>query len=385
LAVFYQPDDGKTGHSMLITTIVFIFFLLFYCAALLILLKGLKSFVNVSYPNRFTVSIIVCLHNEEANVPGLLESLFKQEYPQQLLEFIFIDDRSEDHTRMLLEKASLIKDHVKIISISDLQKNFAPKKRAIDTGIQNAKGDIILLTDADGRPGPQWVKSVVENFDNKTGMVIGYAPYYSSGLITQLLSLEYFSHAVVAAASTGLGFPLTCVGTNLAYRKQVYRELEGFGRYRYYHSGDDDLFMQRIRDESTWHIRYVLDPRSQVWNEPPGSLWQFFNQRLRYASKGFYYPWKISFLLILTFLLNIQFVILVIMGIFSFYIALLVLGGIVIKIVCEYMVMYRAKKVFAEKRNVKLIPLLSLLHIPYVVFFALFAQIVKYQWAGKSK
>jgi cellulose synthase/poly-beta-1,6-N-acetylglucosamine synthase-like glycosyltransferase len=370
---------------MLAITIIFASFLLLYGSAMLLLLKGLNSLIPGANPDLLPVSVIVSLHNEDANVAGLVEALFNQNYPRELLEIILIDDRSNDGTRLLLEEAALTRGNIKVQVISDLLQDFAPKKRAIDAGIKNARGDIILLTDADGRPGPQWIRSMIQNFDRETGMVVGYAPYYSSGFISQLLAWEYFSHAVVAAASTGLGFPLTCVGTNLAYRKEVYHELGGFGRFRFYHSGDDDLFMQRIRDESSWKIRYASDSRSHVWNAPPADLWQFFNQRLRYASKGFFYPWKISGLLILTFLLNFLFVILALLAIFIHGIAQIVFFGIVIKIVCEYCVIYRAKKILSEKRNIKLIPLLSILHIPYVVFFALFAQIVKFQWAGRSE
>jgi cellulose synthase/poly-beta-1,6-N-acetylglucosamine synthase-like glycosyltransferase len=368
-------------------TFVFLFaaLLIAYVIILICLYKGLRQVTLPAANDTPAVSVIISMHNEEKNIPGLLTALLNQDYPSHLLEIIFIDDRSTDATHSLLEKAHRDNPYIKVISIANLQKNFAPKKRAIDTAINHACGEIILLTDADGRPGPRWIKTMVQYFDQTTGMVLGYAPYSSRGLISHMLALEYFSHAVVAAATTGLGFPLTCVGTNLAYRKCVYSELNGFGKYRFYHSGDDDLFMQRVRDESAWNIRYATDPQSHVWNAPPVNWIHFLNQRLRYASKGFFYPRKILFILILAFLLNVLFVILAILGFFIPYSATVFWVGIGIKIIGEYAIMCAAKNRLGETRKLYLMPLLSILHIPYVVFFALFAQILKFQWAGRSK
>jgi cellulose synthase/poly-beta-1,6-N-acetylglucosamine synthase-like glycosyltransferase len=370
---------------MILITVLFAAPLVFYLSALLLLYQGLRRLTPASTNHKPSVSVIISLHNEEKNIPGLLAALVNQEYPKHLLEIIFIDDRSHDSTHSLLEKAQRDIPYIKVLSISDLQKNFAPKKRAIDTAIKNTRGEIILLTDADGRPGPLWIRTMASYFDKKTGMVLGYAPYSSFGLLTNILAIEYFSHAVVAAATTGLGFPLTCVGTNLAYRKRVYSELEGFGKYRFFHSGDDDLFMQRVRDESSWNIHYACDFQSHVWNAPPSSWIQFFNQRLRYASKGFYYPRKVSFLLILIFILNLLFVILAVLGFLNLYFARLFMIGIAVKIIGECLIMHRAKRKLSEPRKLWMMPVLSLLHIPYVVFFALFAQILKFQWAGRSK
>ena len=364
-----------------------IFFLLlgYYIFAVILLYIGLQKATPAANGELYTVSVIVSCHNEEQNIPQLLTALFNQDYPEDLLELILINDSSQDNTLILLNKARAVKKNMKVFTLQDLDKTFAPKKRAIDLGIHNASGDLIIITDADGRPGPQWIRTMAKNFETSTGMVIGYAPYYSSGIISHILALEYFSHAVVAAATAGLGFPLTCVGTNLAYRKSVYRELGGFGKYRYFHSGDDDLFLQRIRDESDWKINYAFQPESHVYNAPPGGFLQFFNQRLRYASKGFLYPWKISILLILAFLFNLQFVILGILGFIIPVFAGLFLVGIVIKVIAEGVLLRCARKKFGLEQRLWILPFLSLLHIPYVVFFALFAQILKFRWAGRTK
>jgi len=140
--------------------------------------KGLKRLVHQSRSEQQPlVSIIVAAHNEAHNLSDCLESLLYQSYPHQLMELIIVDDRSDDKTPHILNEYSKKDQRIRIISISAKVKGFAPKKYAIDKAIQSANGEIILLTDADGRPGPEWVASMVSYYTPETDMVIGYAPY----------------------------------------------------------------------------------------------------------------------------------------------------------------------------------------------------------------
>jgi len=220
-------------------------------------------------------------------------------------------------------------------------------------------------------------------------MVIGFAPYTTvkpfQTLIYKILALEYMSHATVAASSTGLRYPLTCVGTNLSYRKSIYLDLGGFGRFRSYHSGDDDLFMQRVRDESDWKIRYSFSPDSHVPNAPPVSWEQFLNQRLRYASKGFFYPFPVTLSLFVYFLFSIFLIIVPVFFQLNTDIIVLYLAGWLLKILFEFSLLYRFSSYTETRKLLRVFPLAMLLHVPYVVFFGLFGPMIKYKWAGRYK
>jgi len=210
------------SSSIFFLAYVFVFFFLY---------KGIGNLNYKISDWQPSVSIVVSLHNEEANAEQLINCLVNQNYPKEKLEIILINDRSTDNTLEILYNCQKKYPHVEIIPINDLKEDFAPKKRAIDLGIRQAKGEIILLTDADGRPEANWASKMVSLFSEETGMVIGYAPYSIEKYSQRLLALEYFSHATIASATTGLNFPLTCVGTNIAYRKKVYLELDGFDYY----------------------------------------------------------------------------------------------------------------------------------------------------------
>ena len=51
------------------------------------------------------VSIIVAAHNEAKNIAVCLDSLLNQDYPEEKMEIIIVDDRSTDDT------ASIVKEY----------------------------------------------------------------------------------------------------------------------------------------------------------------------------------------------------------------------------------------------------------------------------------
>jgi cellulose synthase/poly-beta-1,6-N-acetylglucosamine synthase-like glycosyltransferase len=369
------------------------FFLLFiltfaYMILLLYLKKGLRNKACINTDGLPDVSVIVSMHNEAFNAGSCLERLLSQNYPQEKLEIIAIDDRSVDDTGAIIRTYADRYTQIRLVSLNEMTSDFAPKKQAIDQAIRLARGEIILLTDADGRPPQNWVRQMVSCFKNKVGMVIGYAPYHTpppgDKFIQRLLALEYLSQAAVAAASAGVDYPITCVGTNMAYRKKVFEQIGGFGKFKKIHSGDDDLLLQQIREKTDWKIVYNNHKDSFVWNAPPVNWHKFYHQRLRYASKGFLYPKKITAVLVSFYLLNLFFMLSPLFVFFDRIYLIAFLSAVMLKAVSEYNFMYRAAVFLSDQRYLYLFPVAFFLHIPYVLIFGFLAQIKSFEWGNRK-
>jgi len=365
-----------------------LFLSVIYTLLLIYLQNSIKGCKSVSVRTRPFISIVVSMHNEEKNARDCLEKLTAQDYPASKLEILPVNDRSTDLTAKILADYEKKYTQIRVITVDEVPQEKAPKKFAISRAISRARGSIILLTDADGRPPATWAAQMISHFDKKTGMVIGYAPYLSSfpyhSLIFRLLALEYFSHAAVAAATTCLGYPLTCVGTNMAYRKEVFDQLGGFGNYLSIHTGDDDLFLQRVREETDWQIAYCPEPSGQVWNAPPVSWYQFYHQRLRYASKGFHYPLRVTITLVLFYIYNLLLFIspwflLLDSGLFWYW-----LSAVILKAASDYLLLAKAARYLKDQRHLVLFPFVFLLHIPYVLVFGLLSQVKSFEWAQRK-
>lgn len=276
----------------------------FYLLTLLLLLSGIKRSTPLrSDSGNKLVSVIVAARNEEATIRTLLECLIQQTYRNY--EIIIVDDRSEDRTADIVRSFKEKNRTLRLISISDLSADMPPKKRALEAGIRESKGEILLFTDADCKPPKGWVEAFATAFAEDVGFVAGYSPYDVASLLVSkntffrrmagaFLQFEELKNALWSAGSIGLGKAWLCTGRNLAYRKQVWEEVGGFDAIRRSVSGDDDLFLQHVRRTTQWKIKYLSVPESVVPTIPPASLRSFAAQRIRHFSAGRFFPFPMK-------------------------------------------------------------------------------------------
>jgi len=356
---------------------------LFYIWVLILLINGLSKLrpgINHEQPY---VSVVIAARNEEKDLPDCLESLLAQKYPRDKYEVIIVNDRSGDRTGTIIEHYSKHNTHYHYITISESNTDMAPKKWALHKGIQKATGDIILTTDADCIVKPGWIEKIVCYFDADVGLVAGFSPLIrcrKSSLFQKLLALDSLALAGVSAGSFGADFPLTCNGRNLAYRKSVYLEVGGFNSIGRFISGDDDLLMHKIKEDTTWKMRYAVDTQSIVETVPPVTLYEFYSQRTRHASKGFHYNnWMVCSLI----------------GVYVFNLLLLVsllfqqlwplfLPFFIIKSTFEFILVWKTACLFQLQKIVKLFPIGIMVHFIYVILFGFLGQVKKINWKDEG-
>lgn len=110
------------------------------------------------------ISVIIPARNEEAVLEETLPFLLRQDYPIERWEVILVNDQSTDNTKAVAEKIQnecSKNGLLRIIDSQPLAKGWAGKMWALHQGIQIAKGDWILLTDADLQYSPGLLKSLI--------------------------------------------------------------------------------------------------------------------------------------------------------------------------------------------------------------------------------
>ncbi len=369
-------------HWILIT-ITFIL-LAVYSFLLLYLRKGFNRLKSGDSNYSPTVTVIIPAHNEEKNLPHLLDCLAHQDYPIDLREIILVDDRSRDKTYKIMKAFAARYSNVKVISIQDTVREITPKKRAIKKGIDSSIGEIIITTDADSLPAPNWISEIIRAYRKNTKMVLGYAPYCTdppfNTLFHRILALDYFAMGAIAAASVGVSHPTTCNGANLSYRKEVFQEVNGFGETAKFLSGDDDLFLHRVHKKYPLGINFALTPGSAVFNIPPENFWKFVRQRIRFASKHLAYPLWLKTILSSIYLFNLSLLWYMIGSFLSISYLPILLTLLFTKAVFEIIFLSRGQH-FLEKRNLLWVyPIAAIPHIFYVVLFPLLGQVAKKKW-----
>jgi poly-beta-1,6-N-acetyl-D-glucosamine synthase len=240
------------------------------------------------------VSIIICAHNEAHNLEKNLPRILNQNY--RSYEVIVVDDNSNDTTHNIL-----LKYHIENTNLCSLKVVNKPKgsgkKFALSKGIEAAKNDVLLLTDADCIPdSPNWISEMVEPLNDSVKIVLGYAPYFKAkGFLNKLIRYEttlaatqYFSFAL-------MGQPYMGVGRNLLYSKSLYQKAGGFKKHDHLLSGDDDLFVNEIATSE--NVGITLKKSSHVYSAPKKSWKAFYRQKARHLTTGKHYKLKHKVLL----------------------------------------------------------------------------------------
>ncbi|MDR1240712.1 MAG: LicD family protein [Oscillospiraceae bacterium] len=110
------------------------------------------------------VSVVVPLFNEERYIDDLISSILKQDYSKENLEILFIDGGSCDLTLKIIEKNI----NSSCFDIKLINNPMRTVQHAMNLGIKNSKGEIIVRMDAHAVYSPDYVSKCVEVI-RKTG------------------------------------------------------------------------------------------------------------------------------------------------------------------------------------------------------------------------
>ncbi len=173
------------------------------------------------------VTVIVPCRNEEKFIEKVINNLLSQTYPKDKLEVLFVDGLSEDRTREIIETYVQKYSFFKLI---DNPYKFVPQ--AMNIGINNATGDIIIRMDAHSEYPNNYIENLVTYLeklkaDNVGGVWINTPP--NDSLKANAIALAFSSKFGVGNALYRLGklkepcevdtVPFGC------YRKEIFSKI----------------------------------------------------------------------------------------------------------------------------------------------------------------
>ena len=136
------------------------------------------------------ISVLIPMHNEEKVLDTVLTALLECDYDADRLEIIPINDNSTDKTREMLDEY-----HRKYEFIRPLHRNCADRGKPVglNDAMRMARGEIIIVFDADYRPARSMLKQIALAFeDPQVGAVMGRVIPYNTNknMLTRLINLE---------------------------------------------------------------------------------------------------------------------------------------------------------------------------------------------------
>lgn len=311
--------------------------------------KVKRSMVGFSY-HKPSVSVVICARNESENIKKNLEGILQQEYPNY--EVIVVNDGSNDDTNDILYLLEKKYPHLYHTFLPEEAKFVSRKKMALTVGIKAAKGEILLLTDADcWVESKYWIENMVRNFDNETDLVLGYGAYsQKKGMLGRMISFDTFFIMLQYYGFALRGCPYMGVGRNMAYRKSRFVANKGFASLMNIQSGDDDLFVEQISTPKNTKVEVSLE--SVTYSEPKATFYEWYVQKYRHLTTAAYYKTDIRFRIgvevFSRFLFYLSLILLLIFG--DMFLRCCVLSVFLSRFLTQLIILNRSAKHMKERR-----------------------------------
>lgn len=328
------------------------------------------------------VSIVIAARNEENHVENCLKSILQNDYPKSLFEVIVVDDNSFDNTAQIIEKY-----HPEVHLIRLLE--GAGKKKALEAGIQEAKGTLIACTDADCTVPKQWISSFASYFEAHQSQCIA-APIAYHADDSHLQRFQYIdglNNMCVTANGIKRESYFMANGANIIFTKSAFVAVGGYRQNIHLASGDDMFLIQAIAHRFPGGVHFLKSMEANVMTACEHTWVDLKHQRTRWATKSRAYNGSgimliqgTVFFFILLILANL------ILGMFGSTMALTAfVVSLCIKWMVDYIYLSGLADFFKNKRPLRSFIPVSIGFIAYILFAAWKALWpTSYQWKGRK-
>ena len=202
-----------------------------------------KYLSNDDLNNLPFVSVLIPARNEAHQITRCIESLFELNYPINKFEVLIGDDSSTDHTAEIVQNLIQSRSNFKLIPITKYLGKARAKANVLANLAHLAKGEIFAVTDADIAVKPDWLISLVNEFDNpKIAIFSGTTIVRGNTLFERMQGLEWLYSSGLLIAFDKLGLKGTAVGNNMAFTKEAYFNVGGYENIDFSVTEDFKLF-----------------------------------------------------------------------------------------------------------------------------------------------
>lgn len=321
------------------------------------------------------VSVLVAARNEEVDLPDLLKSFERVDYPEDRIQFLFADDQSTDQTAEVLKDWCAKRSNCVFLTIDSWQLrqyNKNGKANALAILGEKATGDYYFFTDADCEVTPNWIREGIRAFVGNIGLAIGITQVKAMSLLEKFQEIDWWLTLGFVKVATDLGIQTTGLGNNMVISKEAYVRSGGFKQLS--DCLTEDLEISRAIQREGFSIAHQVSPGMLTLTKPEISFSALLHQRKRWMSGVMTLPlyWKLILGFQVAYFLGLIGLLIVSPGLG------LALG--LIKILLQAIFL----EGFANKVGVK-ISWLSLLVFDFYNFNTTVLTILYYFWPSKTK
>ena len=232
-------------------------------------------------------SILVPLYREAEIVPDLLRALLAIDYPQDKLDCKIIVEADDAETLAAFDELKGLHPF-DIVRVPACLPRTKPK--AVNFALRYARGDYLVIYDAEDRPEPDQLLKAVAAFRNLPRAVAclqaRLAFHNRDRWLTKSFAIDYFTwFGSLLPGLERLGVPIPLGGTSNHFRTAVLREIGAWDPFNVTEDADIGLRLAQLGYRTT-----MLD--STTWEEAPERIDIWIKQRSRWL-KGYMQTWLV--------------------------------------------------------------------------------------------
>lgn len=224
-----------------------------------------------------SVSVLIPAWNEEVGIVKTIQSVLDTNYP--ILQVVVINDGSTDGTHEQITRFMQGNERLREgTSLAYLKLENGGKARAMNSGLMQATGEIVVTVDADSAMHPDAIAKLVRCFDDpEVGGVAGNVVVANRRKpIEWMQQMEYLYGFFFKRADSLFNSVYIIGGAAAAYRREVLQQVGGFD-----HSIiTEDIEMSTRILSRGYKTRYAAD--AVIYTEGPSEWRGLCNQRLRW-------------------------------------------------------------------------------------------------------
>ncbi|GCE31705.1 hypothetical protein KDA_71890 [Dictyobacter alpinus] len=257
--------------------------------------------VHVLSDARWPMYTILCpLYKEARIVPQFVDAMQKLDYPVEKLQILFLTEQDDSETRDAINILNL-PAHFKIVTVPEGYPRTKP--RACNFGLLLAKGDYVVIYDAEDIPDPLQLKKAVLTFANlgpDIACVQAKLNFYNprQNILTRWFTAEYsLWFDLTLPGLQRLGLPLPLGGTSNHFRIELLRTLGAWDPFNVTEDCDLGLRLGRYGlktamlnsttyEEATSNVKNWIRQRSRWIKGYMQTYLVYMRQPLRYFRPG---------------------------------------------------------------------------------------------------
>ncbi len=255
---------------MFLALFMFFFFIFLY-------IRNRKTLFEYPKPKKlYTVSVLIPAYNEEECIAATIEQVFKSSY-KGLLEVIVINDGSTDNTASIVKRLMKKYKRLKLIN-----KKNTGKADSLNQGLKKARGELVVVVDADSFPEREAISRMVGFFNDErvAAVTASILVKNKKRFLEKLQAIQYIIIAWTRKLLDYIDAVYVTPGALSMYRKNAVLKVGGF---------DPNNLTEDI--ELTWHLinegyktRMCLAAKCKTI--VPSRFRRFYEQRIRWNIGG---------------------------------------------------------------------------------------------------